>query len=582
MKVDLLEGEDALRQLRDLGFQQSWKHLLVECPWATVCQTIGFIITWYEVYQARFSPLIACGYSPNGNLVGFLPLTVSSDGKELFPAGAHQGEYHGWLASPDRSDEFIELALRRLANSVTQARLSFRCLPPLTPIDWVSRRPFWRRNCLVQAQQRPLLRLSEVDRIAESLRKKSNKSRLNRLKKLGELQFEQVTNLSMNAEELDSIISCYDLRIGAIADLLPFHDDPKKKEFYLKLLNHPNLLHMTILRVGKSWISAHIGGCDGPDVYLGILAYSPYFAKFSPAKFHIFKLAELLSAQGFSNFDLTPSGAYKDRFATHSDQVYGLQIFFRPVIYWSSLITRTLRRSISEILKSLGFSTEVLRERILLMKRLLRQGLFYGLDSLLSQKADLKMYEFGFHKLEEPRTSAFLAMNRLNDLFAFVPGEREGSRQEFLAEALQRIESGARFYTRVEQGRLIHCSWRMDTLDEFLIPELDQRVPLSPNSAVIFGFWTHPRFRNEAFARAALLQLLHDAAAHPANKSVVVFAPGDDQPALHILEELGGVHKRTLSTQEFFGSIRRQPRTVASSETKMEPEKSLSSGQAAK
>ena len=130
MKVDLLEGEDALRQLRDPGFQQSWKQLLVECPWATVCQTTEFVNTWYEVYQARFSPLIACGYSPDGKLVGFLPLTRSSDGKELFPAGAHQGEYHGWLAVPDRSDEFLEEALRKLAESVTQACLNLRCLPP--------------------------------------------------------------------------------------------------------------------------------------------------------------------------------------------------------------------------------------------------------------------------------------------------------------------------------------------------------------------------------------------------------------------------------------------------------------------
>lgn len=581
MNVDLLEGEDALRQLRDPAFRQSWRNLLQECPWATVCQTVEFVNTWYEVYRARFSPLLACGYSPNGNLVGFLPLTRSSDGKELFPAGAHQGEYHGWLASPESSDEFIEHAIRKLADSITQAQLNFRCLPPLTPIDWVNRRPFWKRNCLVHAQRRPLLSLAEADRIADSLRKKSNKSRLNRLKKLGDLQFEQVTNLSMNAEELDSIISCYDLRIGALVGVLPFHDDPQKRQFYLELLNHPNVLHMTILRVGKNWISAHIGGIDGRDVYLGILAYSPSFAKFSPAKFHIFKLAELLSAQGFSNFDLTPSGAYKERFATHSDQVYGLQIFFRPVTYWRSLISRTLRRSISESMKSLGFSTEVLRKGVFLMKRLL-QGPLSGSESLMFRKSDVKIYEFGFHKLEEPHNSDFLALNCLNDLFTFLPAGGEGSRQAFLAEALERIESGAHFYTRVEHGRLIHCSWRMDTLDEFLIPELDQRVPLSPNSAVIFGYWTDPRFRNEAFSRAALFQLLRDAAANPANRSVVVLAPGDDQSALHILEGFGGVYKHSLSRPKFFGKIRRQLKTAMSSRAKIEPEKSVSSGQPAK
>jgi CelD/BcsL family acetyltransferase involved in cellulose biosynthesis len=554
MKILVLKSEDARRQLRDPHFLQLWRDLISECPWTTVSQTVEFVSVWYEVYQSRFLPLVVCGYSSAGDLVGLLPLALSVDGKELWPAGGQQGEYHGWLASPARSDEFLSRALRELAGCVTHDRLIFRCLPPLTPIECVRRRPFWRRNCLLRLQRRPLLNLSGLEHIAESLRKKSNKSRLNRLKKFGELQFEQINSSSLNLEEFGLIASSYDLRMGAIAGVLPFHDDALKKQFYLKLLDQPGLLHMTIMRAGRFWISAHIGGCTGKkEVYLGIFAYSPFFAQYSPSKFHVFKLAEMLSQQGFSNFDLTPGGSYKERFETHSDEVYGLDVFFRPAAYWRSLVTRTVRRAISASLKSLGLPLEGLRKKLVTQSA--AREFLTVLRKPIFQKTEVRIFEFKCSKRDEPRTEGVLAKDRLSDLLDYVPVDAKQTRQAFLDQMLRRIESGSHFYTRVEDGRLIHCSWRADAMSEFLVPVLDQdqRVELSPNSAVVHGWWTHPQFRDEAFSRAALVQTLRDAFSVHGNGSVFVLLCGDEKMMLGVVEALGGVHHSTVLARRLFG-----------------------------
>lgn len=564
MRILVLKSEDARRQLCDPHFLESWRSLFSECPWAAFSQTVEFVSTWYEVYHSRFSPLLVCGYSEGGNLVGFLPLALSMEGNELWPAGGQQGEYHGWLASPARSEQFLGQALRELTGSLTQDRLTFRCLPPSTPVDWVQRRPFWGWNCLLKLQQRPLLKLSDLEHIAASFRKKSNKSRLNRLKKFGELQFEQITSSLLNLEEFSSITTAYDLRMGAIAGILPFHEDALKKQFYLKLLYQSGLLHMTILRAGAFWVSAHIGGCTGKkEVYLGILAYSPFFAQYSPSKFHVFKLAEMLSQQGFANFDLTPGGSYKERFATHSDEVYGLEIFFRPAVYWRSLFTRFVRRAISGSLKSLGLPPEGLR------KNLVKQLAARELRKLVFQKIEMKIFEFQCPQTEEPRAADVLAQDRLGDLLDYMPLNAEQTRQAFFDQALRRIESGSHFYTRVEDGKLIHCSWRLDAVNEFLVPDLDQRVVLPRDSAVVYGWWTHPHFRDETLSRAALVQTLRDVSSARGNKSAFVILCGDDQMMLDVVEALGGVHHSTVVARSVFGITWNKSQKVEPPRTKM-------------
>lgn len=554
MKILVLKGEDANRQLRDPYFLQLWRDLTSECPWTTVAQTVEFVSVWYEVYHSRFVPLLVCGYSDRGNLVGLLPLALSVDGKELWPAGGQQGEYHGWLASPPRSDEFLDRALRELAGCVKQDRLVFRCLPPLTPIEWVRRRSFWKRNCILRLQRRPLLNLSGLEHIGESLRKKSNKSRLNRLKKFGELQFEQIRSSSLNPEDFSSIAMSYDLRMGAIAGVLPFHDDKLKKQFYLKLLDQPGLFHMTILRAGKSWVSAHIGGCSrNKEVYLGILAYCPFFAQYSPSKFHVFKLAEMLSQQGFSNFDLTPGGSYKERFETHSDEVYGLEVFFRPAAYWRSLVTRIVRRAISQSLKSIGLPLENLRKNV--VKQSTARELLTVLCKLIFQKTEVRILEFKCPETGETRIEDALAKDCLSDLLQYVPSSANQTRQAFLDQALRRIESGSHFYTKVQDGKLTYCSWRADAVSDFLLPIFDQgqRVELSPNSAVVYGWWTHPQCRDEAFSRAALVQILREALSVHGNESAFVSVCGDEKMMLRVAEALGGVHHSTVLAVRFFG-----------------------------
>ena len=84
------------------------------------------------------------------------------------------------------------------------------------------------------------------------------------------------------------------------------------------MMSKGGLLHATALWAGEQLISAHIGVYNKPQLILGILNYSPFFAKYSPGKLHLLMLgAELAKEEIDAVSILTPGAGYKDSFATH-------------------------------------------------------------------------------------------------------------------------------------------------------------------------------------------------------------------------------------------------------------------------
>lgn len=135
-----------------------------------------------------------------------------------------------------------------------------------------------------------------------------------------------------------------------------------------------------------------------------------------------------------------------------------------------------------------------------------------------------------------------MSRDRLADLLAFQPVEFWRTRQRFLAEALKKIEQGHHFYTRVENGRLVHCSWLIENAETNVFPGTHQLFQFPPGSAVLYGSYTNPQSRGHGLYHAALRQMLRDAAQVPELKHVFIAAPAANQPACHVIEKLGFVH----------------------------------------
>ena len=322
LEVSLLTGGSASDRLRDPAFRIAWVELLDQCSWSTSYQSPAFVAAWFQAYGHRYSPIVVEGSDSHGNLAGLLVLAREDVTGALVMAGTHHAEYQAWLARDGDRGMFIRQAIDALESACGSVSLQFLYAPPglVSGPDSISSQVSVRMD--VEARARPCWMLVPEE-IEASLRKKSNRSKLNRIKRLGDFAFERIVSPEAFAAALRIIAPCYDIRQAAEhGGALPFFRDSAKADFHVRLLaENPEQLHVTVITIDGIPRSMHIGVRSGDTVHLAIIAHDPAIAKLSPGKVHLQLLAKMLAEEGIARLDLTPGGdPWKERFATEHDE----------------------------------------------------------------------------------------------------------------------------------------------------------------------------------------------------------------------------------------------------------------------
>jgi hypothetical protein len=506
-------GDEAFALLSQEWFRTGWDALYRACPWATVFQSREFVTTWYRIFQQQYLPVLLWAgppHHPTGLLTLALPISPAGTPTKgpLVGAGQYEAEYQTWLAEPAHGESFIQAALEQVQRRFPQHPIQFRFLPRGTPLGWLRRNPVWRKRGVLQPYNRPLMEMSHPD-FPKLFRKTEFRNKLNRLKRLGELRFEHVTDLERFAGVLQGLTIQYDFRQGALFNKNQFRDNPEKAELLLALFDQ-NLLHVTLLLVNDEVI-ASIVAVNGQDwVHLGgINIHTPFFSNFSPGFVHFLLLGQQLAQEGVAVFDLTPGeDAYKKRYATSHDQVH--ELFIAGSLPYR--LKKRLRKQVHSRLVKAGIrpmTVELaLKKKIYLfkmsMQRIRQQGLLRPLlnrAKRLWAPPEQQIYVWQADSLPLP-ASNLLQQNNLADLLNFDAQGASLSRWEFLEDALRRFEQGERSYTWSENGLLLGCAWlgvpgqsRRNSLPRLQLPE---------GAVLLQGLYCHPAAKNrwQAFLAA--------------------------------------------------------------------------------
>ena len=560
MTLTLLIGADADLLLQDRAFQQQWNSLYVGCPWATIFQSFDFVNTWYQIYREPFKPILITETLADGSLSGLLTLAMTPDSKQLMFAGAKQAEYQAWLATSDRGDIFIAAAMDLLRASFSGLTLTFEYLPPLAPKQWLEPDQPWANQTRLVMWTRPLMKLCDGERLRESLRKKANKSRLNRMKRLGDVQFEQLHGVAELTAVFDRIIAYYDFRQGAVNDSIYFQADPLKRPFYLALMAVPDLLHVTVLKVGDQVVSAQLSLSDGQQCTLCIPAYSPFYGIYSPGKLQLLMLGLELVKQGFDTLDLTPGDdPYKERFATDHDEVHVLTVFLSDRTWqkqsaelktWARVTAGSIGKSLIgaagvELATAKKFTTQLRRLRLSTVTNW-RQNL----GQKLWGKIEYHVYSYSANEARAENQLCSVNRDCLNDLLLFQPVDPRQTRQDFLSLCLTRLEAGQHVYTWVEQGCLLSVCWLVERQEKSVFSDLSQEYLFEPDSAVIYDYDLDPSIREQGYDRALLGQIVNDALFRYGAKQVYMTVLADD-PLRETIESTGFIHRQHIVNQSF-------------------------------
>lgn len=527
-RIEFIHGGDAHTALSSEEFRNKWANLAAACPWGTACQTWEFAAAWLSVYHNAYEPLLLVQYDETGQLIGLLALAIDNASGAIVHVGAHQAEYQVWLARRENAESFIETALDVLALAYPGRRMKLQYLPPESPIGWCKAYDRWGARTILHTKNRPLLTLGAESPVEDSLRKRSNKSRLNRLKKIGPLRLVQMHTRAELEPQIDTIAEFCDLRQGVINSSFPFRDDPCKREFCLRMMESPGISHATALMVGDTLAAANIGLVNRTSVSLGIVAHSPFLAEHSPGKILILMLARELGLQGFKDLDLTPGGdMYKDRSADHYDEAYSLSIFFNE----GACVRHALRSKLQSVGK------RVIEQYSPVLAVPLRQVAKSGVRPTLIEMAGTILHNLrprpykGCHEIspnEICRTGSPspCKVNCITDLLCYEPATWSArSKSQFLQAASRRLEAGDCAYTVAKSGILYHCSWV--SIPASGSPPPHESLKLPAESCLLWEDYTHPDAVGSNLSELSMNQRLQDAAHLPGINNIFVLTDRD-------------------------------------------------------
>jgi CelD/BcsL family acetyltransferase involved in cellulose biosynthesis len=536
MAIKLTRGDGALAVLRESRVRAGWRELAEACPWATGYQTAEFVEIWYAVYAPRFEPVVVHELDAGGALAGLVTLAVERASGRLAVAGDHQAEYQAWLARPQDGDGFGARALRALRDHFPKATLRLRYLPPGAPIGWATADPLLRSMTQLRVHRRPLVRWSDEEGGDASLAKKSNKSRLNRLKRSGEVAVRELEDAAALERVIDDIAVYYDLRQGAANDSVPFRDDPLKRRFHLELMR-AGILHAAVLTAGPSVAAAMLSVRSRGYLSVGVFAYSPFLARHSPGKFLVLMLGKKLAEQGFGYLDLTPGGAWKDRFATASDEVHEAVIDFDRARAFRAKASAFGLRAAKTALGYFGVTPDKVRSA------LAATGATPASQAVVVGGRPRLVYHLDLANRPTEIASDAIGRNDLAALLAFRPAPPWKSLQEFLGHALDRLGEGAHAYTKVEAGFLMHLVWAGERPAGIEGVGEDGIGPFPHKAIVVCDAFTHPDGRGRGYEEMALAQCVADAERSADVRRVYVILPDGGSAIREAAEALGFVRQ---------------------------------------
>jgi Protein involved in cellulose biosynthesis (CelD) len=442
--TELLTGDAVLQLLDDSRFMEAWHRLFNACPWATVFQSPGFVATWYRLYGKELLPvLVKTEYA--GKLTGLLTLVKDKNGL-ITGAGANQAEYQVWLGEDAGDESFIKDALHEVFRYFPKSRVQLKYIPAGVAFYFVKDDPAWNTRCFVKVSPQPLMIIDDAH-ITNELRKKNRREKMNRMKRMGAVHFERITDFNAFAAIFDELALQSDFRKGAMYNKVAFKDDPFRKKFLLELFKQGHL-HATVLKINDKIIASNVSMGDHNRLHLqGINSFAAGYAKYSPGIIHFLLLGKMLAEEGIRVFDLTPGAdAYKEILATDYAEAYTLRIGGNGFAFLEKLESR-LNQLGKKAAAAIGIERNALKRA--------RQKLMHPASWFtISRKPRRQCWEF-----RKPFPETSLVSIQKDDLYHLLSYEPRKTLQPFLTDAMRRLEEGGHCYSWAEEGVLLACAW---------------------------------------------------------------------------------------------------------------------------
>jgi CelD/BcsL family acetyltransferase involved in cellulose biosynthesis/predicted acetyltransferase len=568
--IDVVRGWAAVVDAVGGVARREWERLVDESDRVAVYQSPGFVLTWYEVYDPEYEPLLLLGRSRDGALLGVMPLALPRrGGARLVFAGAEHCEYTGWLAAPALGDEFPVACVLRLAEAgLFTAPWRWRWLAPGASLAWIAHPALRARGIVgrVRETQNPLVRLQspESTRFFDP-QGKNFKRKMNRLKRLGEVRLVQLDAGTLSPALMERLQATYDVRQLARYGVAPFSEDPLKGEFHRRLIERaPASTLLFALMAGATPVAFNFTLVDRRRAIYCMSPFDYRQLAASPGKLIGDLVIGGLVARGFELLDQTPGGdAYKEEVASDHETIQGL------MLYPSARAARRAdaRDRLPALAKRTAIALGVGAARVERAREAI-SGAGGLARFLLALPASLRRWAWSrrsalVYRLDldasapSPAGRPEAAMARedaIEDFLGYTGSDPGLSRQAVMSRAIERLTAGQHCVTVVRDGVLARHGWVRP--DAGVLELSESGLPYGLPSASAVTYDVHPDPTPEGYALDRLVErALVDTARQIGARHVFCTVDEDNVPSKRAKESAGYqkvsrlVHTRRLGRE---------------------------------
>ncbi len=441
--IKIIRGDDAHQLRDDHEFIDAWAQLAQQTSHTSVFQEPAFVNCWHQEYKDYFDPIFVLGHNESAQLIGLIPLTIDKETGKLTHAGAWHAEYHGWLCTPDLEEEFLTQALTSIKNEFSLSTWNWTYLPPGSNTTWLESNNIRNHGIHIQyeSMNSPLMDLQDEEKLKKILKSKSIKSKINRLKRNGDLRIERITSKEQVEKLIDQIEVLVNFRHEAVHHVAPFETDYLQRSFYLARSDYLQDNHFSVLWMGDKLLAFHFGCIDKDTIYIGLTAFDPTASKHSPGVIFLIYLAQLLQQEGIQYIDLTPGGdEYKERFSNKH------QTLAKPTLYFNRL----------EKIKSdsKGLLTKSI-SKLALNRKIAASGTQDSPHGLSLTQYSINIDEYQKISLNNNKVN----VQNFQDLLLYKNENGTIKRPEVLSRAMQYFSQDEILFTLVEKNTLVAHTW---------------------------------------------------------------------------------------------------------------------------
>ncbi|MBL4602074.1 MAG: GNAT family N-acetyltransferase [Emcibacteraceae bacterium] len=541
MTFQMYEGQKALQQFNDPDFCQLWQTLIGQCPWSTLYQGEKYACIWFDVYADVFTPILMIEKNSVGALDHLIILGKNKNTNQIFHCGAHQAEYQCWLSADLNFSTFIKQVLTEIGKIDLNNNFTMKFLPAELTQHIRNNSKILANNFILHDEKKPVIQFDQDPAPWQSMTKKGNKSKLSRLKKLGDLKIEL---LSFNASEkkeaaielLQQISLFYDLRQGAINNNLPFIEDTVKFKFYLRLLTELDEFKVLAVHINDKVIACVIGDITDKELSVGVFSYDFFLSKHSPGKILLLLGSKLLAEAGLKTIDLTPGGDWKWRYANHFETVSTITFYHKPKQYCSVLAKEKILNFAKSFLQIFNLKPDDIRNMVTNLKS----------KKLESQRPELRIYSFPASQAEKLPETKGIKVNTISDFLKFEVSDEGPQRQSFLSDALRRFENGQHGYSNADNHHLLQSGWLAANQKKTYFTEVEQEYFYNEKSCALMGLYSHKSEANQDSYQRIITQMAKDASGYDDIQTIYISALSDNIPLQNAIEKIGFEYIETL------------------------------------